>query len=341
MTAFDELQRIRLVALRASEIVRELMIYAGHETATFEPLDISSLVNEILHLIKFSISKHSNLETSLPKNLPAVRANAAQMRRVVMNLVTNASEAIGDRGGFIRVSARQVTLPDGDYVRLEVSDTGSGMDAETRARIFDPFFTTKFVGRGLGLAVVQGIVRSHGGSILLTSAPGDGTTFSILFPSVAQPATAEKEKPDRLIHSLTPPVTVAVAEQETRAHGAVLLVEDESTIRLTVSRMLRKRGLSVLEAPDGSAAIQLLRTTGNDVAVILLDVTIPGNSSREVFEEARRLRPNMKVILTTAYSQESAAVSLDWPLFDGFIRKPYKIGDLMELIGEVLAREQA
>jgi PAS domain S-box-containing protein len=164
-----QLKAIRDVALRGSEIVRELMVYAGKETAVVELVDASRIVEDMLELLKVSVSKHAVVEANLGKDLPPVRANSAQLRQIVMNLVTNASEAIGDRDGVIRVSTSRVTvgwesgtisdhLADGDYVQLEVADTGRGMSLETQPKVFDPFFTTKSAGHGLGLAVVQGIV---------------------------------------------------------------------------------------------------------------------------------------------------------------------------------------
>jgi len=194
LSSEDELQRIRTTAIRGSELVHELMIYAGHENPAFEPLDIPTLVNEMLHLLKVAISKRLIFKIDHGEDLPAVRASSTQLRQVVMNLISNASDAIGDRPGEIRLSTRLVkvggkvsksaaNLPKGDYLCLQVSDTGSGMTSELQARIFDPFFSTKNAGRGLGLAVVLGIIRSHGGAIKVTSEPGKGTTFEILLPS--------------------------------------------------------------------------------------------------------------------------------------------------------------
>jgi two-component system cell cycle sensor histidine kinase/response regulator CckA len=198
----EEIQRIKLVAIRGAEIVRELMIFAGQDQTTLvELVDVSRLVEEILELLRISISKRAVLRTDLSHNLPAVRGNAAQIRQVVMNVVINASEAIGDKGGIINVSTAQVSdsvnlasisatgLSPGDYVRLEVSDDGCGMTETLQAKIFDPFFSTKFAGRGLGLAVVRRIVRAHGGEINLRSAPGEGTTFQVFLPCTLERAT--------------------------------------------------------------------------------------------------------------------------------------------------------
>jgi PAS domain S-box-containing protein len=329
----EELQRIKAVAIRASEIVRELMIYSGQDRAVLEPVDISQLVEEMLELLKVSVSKHAVLRTDLGVNLPVVMGNAPRIRQIVMNLMINASEAIGTKGGAIHIGTSCVTggadlapddavlLPVSEYLRLEISDTGCGMTAGEKARVFDPFFSTKFAGRGLGLAVVQGIVRAHGGAIHLVSAPGQGTTFQIFFPCGGPTAQPES----RTDASKAPDRATCIA-------GTVLLVEDEQSLRLAVAKMLRKQGFSVIEAADGSSAIQLFRAHQEEIDVILLDMTIPGSPSREVIQETARLRPEIKVILMSAYSSETAAASLNAPQIRGFIRKPFQLGALVELL---------
>jgi signal transduction histidine kinase len=236
------------------------MIYAGHDKSDAEPLDLSLLVNEMLGLIRISISKGAVLKTDLAKDLPAVLGNGPQIQQVVMNLVLNASDALGGKGGEITVSTSvsprgDVSISDpainsreGNYVKLEVSDTGPGITREAQARIFEPFFTTKFAGRGLGLAVVQGIVRAHKGEIELASAPGSGTTFKVFWPSSNQPPEAFRAA-----------VPAVVSTRNTCVHGTVLVVEDEVVLRLSISKILRKEGFTVIEAGDGSAAIDLLR----------------------------------------------------------------------------------
>jgi len=315
----EGIQKIKTVALRGSEIVRELMIYAGQETGSLEPIDIARLTGEMVQLIRISVSKHVRIETTFAADLPAIQANAAQIRQVIMNLVINASEAIGDVDGTIRLATRQ----DGDCIQIEVADTGQGMDAEIQTRIFDPFFTTKSAGRGRGLAVVQAVVHNHGGSIQVETAPGRGTTFRILLPS-AKIAPAE--------HPAGPQ-----PGSRSTVKGTILMVEDEPTMLLSVSKMLRKRGFTILEASDGSAAIRLLQSEGNTIDIMVLDVTIPGKSSRDVFAEARRFHPDIKIILTTAYSEGVAGSSLSWPRVEGFIRKPYEIGSLEQLIERVMS----
>lgn len=190
----EELHRIRTTAIRGAELVRELMIYAGHESPVFELVDFTTLINEMLRLLEVTISKRVIIKTNLGQDLPQVRASPSQLRQLVMNLVTNACDAIGGRLGEIRISTERVYL-DGNYLRLKVSDTGSGMTREVQAKIFDPFFSTKQANRGLGLAVIQGIVRTHGGKIAVASEPGKGTTFEILLPCAAS-AMSQRSRSD-------------------------------------------------------------------------------------------------------------------------------------------------
>lgn len=316
----EEVERIREVAIRSSEIVRQLMIYAGTETEILGPVDVSRIVEEMLELLKISVSKHAALETDLKEDLPAVRASAAQIRQIVMNLITNSSEAIGETDGVIRVTTERVIVgrdrsgappqhvAEGDYVELKVCDTGRGMSLETQARVFDPFFTTKSVGHGLGLAVVHGIVRSLHGAIQLASEQGTGSTFQILLPC-AETRAGAAEHPMSCIEESAHPSRAAT----------VLVVEDEDPLRQAVIKMLSKSGFSVIEASDGSAALKAMRAHRSPIDVLVLDVSLPGTPSREVFEEARRLRPEMRVIVTSAYGADVAGASLQVSI-ERFIR---------------------
>jgi PAS domain S-box-containing protein len=328
-----ELKTIREVAMRGSEIVRQLMIYAGQESAGIGLVDVPKTVDEMLSLLKVSVTKRAVIEARLDRDLPAIHASAAQIRQIVMNLITNASDAIEDRDGVIRVTTRRVTLQgqsaanlsnvlaDGDYVQLEVSDTGRGMSPQTQAKVFDPFFTTKSAGRGLGLAVVQGIVRTLGGAIHLTSEPDKGTTFQVLLPCA-----------EGTVGSSGPAMFAVRELANPSQHGSVLVVEDEHHLRQAVVKMLRKTGFEVFEAADGSSAIDLLRADGGKIDVMLLDMTIPGASSHEVVAEAANAKPNIKVILTSAYSQETMADAMSPPQIHSFIRKPFQFADLLNTL---------
>lgn len=330
-------ERIMVAAKRGAEIVRELMIYSGEDREDpVEPIDVARLVEEMLELLKVSISKHAVLQTDLGQNLPAVPGRASQIRQIVMNLIINSSEAIGEKDGVIRVTLSRITLPrpagantprlpSGDYLILEVSDTGGGMTEDAQAKIFDPFFSTKFAGRGLGLAVVQGIVRDHSGAINLVSELGLGTRFEIFLPCVGDTAPADHH-----------PIAAASEKEDWSPAGTVLVVEDEELLRFAISKMLRMKGLKVIEAMDGFSALELVRAHKEQIDVMLLDVTLPGMSSREVLEEALNIRPDLKAILTSAYSKESVDASFVGLQVGGFVRKPFQIVDLMQLLQEAL-----
>jgi PAS domain S-box-containing protein len=259
----EEIQRIKTVALRASEIVRELMVYSGQDTTGFEPVEIAVLIRDMAELLKVSISKHAILQIDLESGLPAVKGHAAQIRQVLMNLIINASEAIGEKDGAITVTASRVAggndlvpssgveLAQGDYVLIEVADTGCGMTEEQTSRMFDPFFSTKFAGRGLGLAVVQGVVRAHDGAISVVSAPGQGTTVQVFFPCWPRP-----EKQQNLDE------TAALPDGVTQATGTVLVVEDEGGLRIPVAKKLRKERSRYLKQPTGPPQSTFCSHTG-------------------------------------------------------------------------------
>jgi PAS domain S-box-containing protein len=331
-----ELKAIRNVAIRGSEIIRQLMIYTGEDSEFKELVDVSPIVEGMFELLKFSVSKHARLEIDLGRDLPAVGANEAQLRQVVMNLVMNASDAIGEGTGVIRVAtsgvkvghdslaARPNRLAEGDYVQLEVADTGRGIPSEVRTKVFDPFFTTKTSGHGLGLAIVDGIVRGLGGTIHLTSELGKGTTFRILLPSsktttnTTIDATFNREEVVRLSQATT-----------------ILIVEDEDPLRRAVVKVLLKTGFEVFEASDGFSAIDLLREKGGKVDVLLLDMTIPGSSFDEVAAEAVKARPDVRIVLTSAHSSEKVMSAMRQPQKYDFIRKPFLLGDLVKMLHNV------
>ena len=323
----NELTTIMQVALRGSEIVRQLIIYAGKESEALGPVDVSRAVTEMLELLKVLIAKRATLITDIANDLPAIYANAAQIRQVVLNLVTNACEAINGQNGTIRVSTRRVKLPDGDFVEIEVFDTGCGMSPETQARVFDPFFTTKSGGHGLGLAVVHGIVRGFQGQIHLSSASGQGTSIKVLLPC------SEREV---LASSL--PGSMDAEPAAPYQELTVLLVEDETPLRHAVAVMLRKAGFAVLEAADGTAAVAHLRENGSVLDVILLDVTIPGLSSHDVIKAAAE-RPDIRIVLTSAYNQETSISPARSAQIHGFVRKPYRLGDVMLALRKAAAPE--
>ena len=331
--ARDGLERIEAVAVRAAQIVRQITEYTGHQPPDVGLVDLARLIREMVYLLRVCVPKEAKIEVDLPPSLLLRQANATQLRQAVMNLIINAGEAIGDRSGTITITGRYsaarlrpealTTHSERECISLEISDTGIGMTEEVQKHIFNPLFSTKGAGRGLGLAAIQAIVRSHGGTIEVGSTPGSGTRFQILLPVDVMPLRPE---------SATKPAAAILPP----TRGSILIVEDEETLRISVARMLRKQGYSVLEAGDGNLAVELIRDPGNDIAVVLLDITLPGKSSPEVFAELRRARPGVKVILTSAYGRESMAGPLKAFEPESFIRKPYQFSDLVTVVRDAL-----
>jgi two-component system, cell cycle sensor histidine kinase and response regulator CckA len=332
----EELLRITSAAIRGGEIVRQLMIYSGEERQALEPVDISQLVGEMIDLLKVSISKHATLKLNLGEKLPKVVANATHIRQVIINLITNASEAIGQNEGVISVTvehvasgldaeARNALLH--DFIRLEVSDTGCGMTEEVRAKMFDPFFSTKFAGRGLGLAAVQGTVHRHGGLIRVQSVPGQGSRFEILLPcgNLPEPDTANPGEPS--------------AASEGPAGTTVLIIEDEDALRSATAKILRKAGFSIIEAGEGAAALNLFRANEPEIDVVLLDMTLPGMSGSELLEKMREIRPDIKVVLTSAYNQDRAEATVGRIHPWKYIQKPYQLRELTDLLLSVAGQK--
>ena len=332
--------RIEVAAQRAADLTQQMLAYSGRGKFITDTLDLSRLVEEIAHLLRVSISKKAALQFELAPQLPPVRGDATQIRQVVMNVITNASDALGNRNGAIVVSTGvkqadraylQTTqlgdnLPEGCYVSVEVSDTGCGMDAETLSRMFDPFFTTKFSGRGLGLSAVLGIVRGHRGALRVDSAPGRGTTFQVLFPS------GETAGPSReaLEGGLTMP------EPSWHGTGTILVVDDEEAVR-TVARMALERfGFEVLTADDGPAALEVFTAHADRIVAVLLDLTMPQMSGEEVFQELHRLRPDVPVILSSGFNEQDAVTGPPGAGPAAFVQKPYRPLELIDKLRAVL-----
>jgi len=334
--ARDNIEGVQTAGKRAADLCRQLLAYSGKGRFVVEYVDLGELVQEMAHLIDVSISKRITLKYGLAEDLPPMEADATQIRQIVLNLITNASEAIGEHSGTIRIRtgvsqcdrARLSRtylgedLPEGAYLFLEVSDTGCGMDEETRARIFDPFFTTKFTGRGLGLAAVIGIVRGHGGALKVKSSVGRGTTFTVLFPTARR--SARRRNGDR-----TP-------SRAWRGQGTVLVIDDEEAVRSVTRGMLEKFGFSVLAASDGEQGVSLFRDHASEISVVLLDLTMPRMGGEETFEEIRRQSPKARVILTSGFSEQEVAKRFKGKKVAGFLQKPYQASALKEKLREVL-----
>jgi PAS domain S-box-containing protein len=316
--AREYLDEVIRATQRAGELTQQLLAYSGRGAIEIRHLNLSDEVREMATLLRTAISKQATLVWELTPGLPAVTADPTQVRQVVMNLITNASDALGDAAGTITLR----TGLDGELVFLEVSDTGVGMDTGTLQRIFDPFFSTKFTGRGLGLAAVMGIVESHHGHIRIRSAPGEGTTFRILFPAVPDSA------------DVGPP---RVSATQWRGQGTVLVVEDEEGVREVVRRMLERLGFQVITAEDGIAALERLEAHQGAIAAVLLDLSMPRMTGQEALHEIRRLRPDVPMVLMSGYTEQEVASKLLDSVggATGFLQKPFLPEDLTSVLREV------
>ena len=317
----DSIDRIRKLAAHASDVVRELLIYSGREDATVEPINLSRIVREMTELLKASISKRAKLESDLAADVPAVLGSTTQMRQLVMNLILNASEAIGEQEGTIRVTTMKNVGVGGKYVLLKVADTGRGMTAEARGKIFDPFYTTKAAGHGLGLAIVHGIARSHGGEVHVSSTPGLGTTFEVLLPCLGDAIR-------RPAHSVALPMKSLAPR-----YGTVLLVDEDESFRVSIGKALRARGISVLSVAEGRSAVEVFQNHQADIGAVVLSITPQGQPSPTISEQIQRFRPAPVILVCPAGQASEQVAGLEHAL--PALERPYRIEDLVALLEQV------
>jgi PAS domain S-box-containing protein len=331
------LQDIFASSKHLADLTRQMLAYSGRGRFVVEPISLNRLVEEMVHLLKVSISKKATLKLDLSADLGTVMADASQIRQVILNLIVNASEALGDEEGVISLRTGQVEadaaylsetyidegLEPGRFTMLSVSDTGQGMDRETQTRIFDPFFTTKFTGRGLGLAAVLGIVRGHGGAIKVRSEPGTGTTFTLLLP-VGKDALPNEA------------ATEAIARAPTGS-GTLLVVDDETTVRAILKKMLSNAGYDVIVASDGPEALGILERDADGFSAVLLDLTMPQMSGEETFEAIRRIRSSLPVVLMSGFDESDVLERFKGEDIAGFIHKPFELKTIHYTLRKALA----
>ncbi|MDX8404932.1 MAG: response regulator [Mariprofundus sp.] len=317
---------------KAAELCKQMLAYSGKGKFVVKAVDLSAMMEEITKLLEISIAKGVVLKYHLTENLPAVEADIAQLQQVIMNLVINASDAIGDKSGVIAIgtgimqadcaylagTSLDDRLPAGRYVYLEVSDTGCGMDKATQAKVFEPFFTTKFTGHGLGMSAVLGIVRGHHGAIQLYSELGKGSTFKVLLPISSQQ-----------IESIT---DATASGDEWRGSGTVLIVDDEETIRETAAMMLEEMGFATLSAVDGEDGVRVYLKHQSEIVAVLMDMTMPKMDGKTCFTELRRINPDVKVILSSGYNEQEITTRFAGQGLAGFIQKPYLPDALMVIM---------
>ena len=321
---------------RAADLTRQLLAYSGKGRFAIQNCDMSEIVRQISSLIQTSISKNVTVMLNLPDGLPLIEADCTQLQQIVMNLIINAAEAIGpEASGLVVVDTGQVHADEvylkgtlgadgaapGEYVYVEVRDNGSGIDEETLPKIFDPFFTTKFMGRGLGLAAVLGIVHGHHGALKVESAPGKGSTFRVLLPALAVVQARQK---------------TAALRRDLSGTGTVLVVDDEEIVRRIAKNTLESWGYRVLLAENGQVAVDRFARKAEEISLVLLDLTMPVMNGEQTFQRLKHLNPGVKVILTSGYDEADAMGRFASDGLAGFLQKPYTAARLAERVKRVL-----
>jgi signal transduction histidine kinase/CheY-like chemotaxis protein len=333
---------IETTALRAADLTKQMLAYSGKGRFLVQSVDLNALVREMAHLLQTVISKRAVLRVDFAPDLETIEGDTTQLRQIVMNLITNASDAIGGENGVItlRTGIHQATreylrssyvddaLPAGRYAFIEVDDDGCGMDEDTLARIFDPFFSTKFTGRGLGLAATLGIVRGHRGTIKVRSTPGAGTTFTILLPCSP-------------VRSSTGDGSPSSGGERLRGNGDVLVVDDDETVRAVARHMLERSGFTVFTARDGSEGVAMFAERPDRIALVLLDLTMPTLGGEDAFRAMRQLRPDVRAVLMSGYNSHELAARFESHGLAGFIQKPFRIDELEACLISALTADKA
>ena len=337
------LDDVVLASQKAADLTRQMLAYAGKGRFVSEPTDLSALVQDISGLVRTAISKKVQLDLQLEPNLPPIDADPTQIQQLVMNLLINGAEAIGDKVGTVTVKTglREVDaatltthftsqgIESGSFVFLEVSDTGCGMDNATQSRIFEPFFTTKFTGRGLGLAAALGIVRGHKGALKVSSETGKGSRFEILFPLSSQPLRKPQPAPEE------------ITRRATTSAGHILVVDDEDLVRRTARCALERYGFTVLLSENGQRAVDVFAGLSDQIALVLLDLTMPVMGGEEAFRKLKAIRPDIDIILMSGYDEGQALLGFDGPEVSGFLKKPYTGERLAEAVRGILGKRAA
>ena len=334
--ARQSISAIEQSAQRAAELTRQLLAYAGKGRYVVETADATAVISEMTSLMRAAISRNASLQMDLATSLPSIDIDVNQFRQVVMNLVTNASDALDAKAGLISVrTGRQEITRDylascapgsdakpGTFTYVEVHDNGTGMDDATRHRIFEPFFSTKFTGRGLGLAATMGIMRSHHGAIRVYSEVGSGTSVKLLFPTSTQRSNADG--------------SAGARADEWRGGGQILVVDDEDSVRAVASALLRRRGFRTQEASDGVKALELFKAHPDTFDLVLLDLTMPNMNGEETLRALRDVSPTVNVLLMSGYNEADVTRMFAGRNLSGFLQKPFRAEELYASVARSL-----
>ena len=333
----SHLEKIEKAALRGDKLTSQMLTYSGRDTQTRESMNLTDLVVDLNPLLQVACSTGVVLSRELDQELPLIQGDQSQIRQVVLNLITNALESLSDAKGTIAITTGLMEvsleylrdccfvadLPAHKSVYLEVTDGGIGMNPELMKKIFDPFFSTKFMGRGMGLADVAGIMRTHGGAIHVWSDVGVGTSFRVHFPIAPQSVVVAREMSEEVDESWT-------------GHGLFLVVDDEEDICIAAESILQQLGFDVLTAQDGREGIRLFQEHAAELSGVLLDLTMPYLNGKEVFDEIRQISTTVPVILSSGYTEDDVLNRFNEQPVDGFIQKPYLLDTLINTVKQVL-----
>jgi PAS domain S-box-containing protein len=340
----DSFKQVENAANRAADLCRQMLTYAGRSECVQSSLSLWALVDEVVKMLQSAIKKNVIIELDLKRDVPIIMGDTGQIQQIVMNLIINAAEAIGEVNGTVKVALTKTVIPPeqlftdtfgtiirtGSYACLEVSDTGCGMDEETQKRIFEPFYTTKFTGRGLGMSAIHGIIKAHKAILQLTSAPGVGTTFKVYFPLLDTSGYAETAS-----NATTPPE---------KGVGTILLVDDELTLRDIGVAQLRALGFYTITASNGNEALEIYRKRGSEIDLILLDLIMPVMGGVEAYHELRKINPILPIILCSGYGVEPVEEVVNSDQHAEFLYKPHRPGELrgaiMKMMGQQLKKQE-
>ena len=332
----EDMRQVIRAGERAGDLTRQLLAYSGKGRFLVQPIDLSGLAEETKSLVQLSIPKWVELRFHLTSGLPTVEADSTQLQQLLMNLVINAAEAIGEDYGTVDVSTGREYLETaaleagfasqglqaGEYVYVQVRDNGCGMDEATKAQIFDPFFTTKFTGRGLGLAAALGIVRGHNGSMRVESEPGQGTTFKVYLPALSGRA---------------PSASGTLAVNDLRGMGTVLVVDDESAVRSAAQSALQYFGYSVVLTENGHLGVEAFEKSPGDFVAVLLDLTMPVMGGEEALKRLHRVRAGVPVVLTSGFTESEAVRRFAGKNLAGFLQKPFTSRQLARAVQDAIS----
>lgn len=315
--ARPQVEEIKRAATRAAELTEQVLAYSGRGSSPLEVIDCNALIEEMSCLLRVSIAKTTELELQLADNLPHIEADPCQLRQVLMNLILNAAQALPDQRGTIHIESSASNK----RVVLAVRDNGVGMDATTLAKIFDPYFTTRKGGSGLGLAAVKRIIDRHGAKIAVKSTPGKGSNFVLSFASTDKTMAQIEPSCDDL--------------SDYRGHGEILVIDDEPGVRRMVEQSLQRFGFRVHAEADPRVTLNFCRQAGNDLRMVILDLSMPEKTGEETLRALRREMPDLPVLLSSGLG-EGSVQNIEGVVFNGFLAKPYTPEQLLAAVRRVL-----